>query len=166
MSSKQNEKSSTEEIVEKLNREADQAEAGEQHAQTVEGELISAQAETVEQARYQKAMEQGAAIMGWIVGGVGFVWPYVQIDDKDLLEKGAQRHADVLIKYNLESVGTDAMPQWLKDYMPEIKLAMLYGMTGFSIWMQVQAYKAAEAEAKKQKEEAPKNGNQSEPGSV
>jgi len=163
MNSKTNSKTETDEIVEKLNREADQAEAGEQHAQTVEGEVISAQAETVEQARYQKALEQGAAIMGWIVGGVGFVWPYVQIDDKELLATGAQRHADVLMKYNLESVGADAMPQWLKDYMPEIKLAMLYGMTGFAIWMQVQAYKAMEAEAKKQKEEAAKNGNKSEP---
>jgi len=163
MSRKQNEKSSTDEIVEKLNREADQADDSEQHAQAVEGEIISQQAETVEQARYQKAMEQGAAIMGWIVGGVGFIWPYVQIEDKELLATGAQRHADVLIKYNLESMGTDAMPQWLKDYMPEIKLAMLYGMTGFAIWMQVQAYKAMEAEAKKQKEEAAKNGNQSEP---
>lgn len=148
---------SDDEIAKKLEEEASADEAREKQESALDGELITKQQEQEHDEKYKAALLQGFKTMGFVRGGIAKIWPYVSFGDEKEEEQfiyhGAVRHADVFVKYD-----TVGMPEWMEKWMPEIKLGILYGTIGFTMWLQIMAHKQAEAE----KQEAGKDGEKSE----
>jgi hypothetical protein len=133
-------------------------EQDEQEQAVKEGEVITQKEQQEEQLKYKAAMEKGYAVMGTLRAGIDKVWPFVSFgedtDEEQLIHDGAKRHADVFVKYDLPDA-----PGWLQEYMPEIKLGILYGTIGFTMWLQIrERRRQEEAEAEKtEKSQEPEN---------
>lgn len=103
------------------------------------GDAPTAPAPDAEAAK-RAAAEAGAAFaIGFLETIIKAQAPYVVIPDE---QKAAvvDKTAAVLAKHGGE------MPAWMVPWKEEIELGLTLGACGFSIWMQVQAKKALEAE--------------------
>ena len=109
-------------VADQLDQEADQDDIREQADAEKEGELLSEQQDQENQERYQAAMDRGYQFMGGLLALVDKFAPYVSYGDEDqvkaLMDRGATRTADVLVKYDIPEA-----PGWYQKWEPEIKWA-------------------------------------------
>ena len=101
-----------------------------------------AEAKEAEAQSAELAAEASAQMaVGLIEAGLSVLWPYVQVEDKTRAQ-AVEKLRPVMAKYG------DGLPTWLAPYKEELEAGLFLASAGVGIFMQIQAHKKAEAQAK------------------